>query len=262
MQCPACGQETAEGKFCTNCGAELVNNNSSNAGFDSTASTTSTEPSQPNNHTEQTSNETVEKIKTTGSNFGHFFGALVKNPSEARKANGSDMSSGIITYVIFSLLVALSYHFMISSIPMGFFMEISFFDSFILPLVVFIILFFVIAGLIFAGGKLSVQAVTFPDVIAKYGAYLIPFLLLYAAGLLFSLIGISALAGLLVSISFLGILLIAPTFILMEQPPSGFDRIYILLGLYIIVLLVFGFFIQSFLESIFGTIMDTMMRNF
>lgn len=259
MQCPTCGQQTAEGKFCTNCGAQIAYDDSSNATADSTAGN---EPQMDSHHHEDsTSNETMEKLKTTGSNFGHFFATLVKKPSEAKKANGSDMNSGIITFVIFSLLIALSYHFMLRSISMGFFMDITFFDSFIMPSIIFIILLFVVACLTFAGAKLSVQTVTFPDVIAKYGAYMVPFFLLFTAGLLLSLIDISALAGLLILISILGILLIAPTIILMEQPPKGFDRIYILLGLYVIVLLVFGFFLQSFLESNFGTFMDMMMRK-
>ncbi|SDR05308.1 zinc ribbon domain-containing protein [Virgibacillus salinus] len=251
MQCPSCGQQTAEGKFCTNCGAQLVKDNQ----YESVAAV-STTPS-----TNQNPNETVEKLKTTGSNFGHFFVTLVKNPSEAKKANGSDMSSGIITFVLFSLLIALSYHLILSTIQMGFFMQITFWDSFILPFIIFNILYVLIAGLTFAGTKLSVQAVTFPDVIAKYGAYLVPFLLLYTAGILFWLIGLSSIAGMLLLLSILSTLLIAPTFILVEQTPNGFDRIYVLIGLHIIILLVFGFFIQSFMNSMLGNFMNMMFNN-
>ncbi|SEQ76335.1 hypothetical protein SAMN05216232_3288 [Virgibacillus subterraneus] len=251
MQCPSCGQQTAEGKFCTNCGAQLVKDNQ----YESVAAV-STTPS-----TNQNPNETVEKLKTTGSNFGHFFVTLVKNPSEAKKANGSDMSSGIITFVLFSLLIALSYHLILSTIQMGFFMQITFWDSFILPFIIFNILYVLIAGLTFAGTKLSVQAVTFPDVIAKYGAYLVPFLLLYTAGILFWLIGLPSIAGMLLLLSILSTLLIAPTFILVEQTPNGFDRIYVLIGLHIIILLVFGFFIQSFMNSMLGNFMNMMFNN-
>lgn len=256
MQCPTCGQQTAEGKFCTNCGGQLAGHVSYG---------TATDPNTPpiqEEHDTQKPNETVERLKTTGSNFGHFLVTLVKNPSEAKKANKSDMSSGIITFALFSLLIALSYHLILRSFTMGFFMEITFFDSFILPFVIFAILFLVIAGLTFSGAKLSVQAVTFQDVLAKYGAYLIPFILLYAAGLLFSLIGLSSLSGLLILISMLGALLIAPTFILFEQPPNGFDRIYVLISLYIIILLLFGFFVQSFLDSVLGKFIEMIFSNF
>ncbi|MBP1948465.1 zinc ribbon domain-containing protein [Virgibacillus litoralis] len=253
MQCSSCGQQTAEGKFCTNCGAELGKDDRYEAVADSTVSTS---PS-----TNQNPNETVEKLKTTGSNFGHFFVTLVKNPSEAKKANGSDMSSGIITFVLFSLVIALSYHLILSTIQIGFFMQITFLDSFILPFIIFTILYLLIAGLTFAGAKLSVQAVTFPDVIAKYGAYLVPFLLLFTAGILFWLIGITSIAGLLLLLSILSTLLIAPTFILVEQTPNGFDRIYVLIGLHIIILLVFGFFIQSFMDSMLGNFMNMMFNS-
>ncbi len=252
MKCSSCGEQTAEGKFCTNCGAELRQEELYESVVGSTASASSAD---------QNPNETVEKLKTTGSNFGHFFVTLVKSPSEAKKANGSDMSSGIITFSLFSLLVALSYHLILSTIQMGFFMQISFLDSFILPFIIFTILYLLIAGLTFAGAKLSVQAVTFPDVIAKYGAYLVPFLLLFTSGILFWLIGLSALAGLILFISILGSLLIAPTFILMEQEPVGFDRIYVLIGLYIIILLISGLFIQSFMDSMLGSFLNSMFNS-
>lgn len=278
MQCPNCGQHTEEGIYCTSCGSRLTGDSThehpaqsdepgtleetTEAASQTDDSTINdTPPVQQSSHGEQSTqppNETVERLKTTGSDFGRFFMTLVKGPSETKKANGSDMSSGIIMFILFSLVIALSYHLALSSMPMGFFSEVSFFDSFILPFLLFLILYFAIAGITFAGAKLAVQAVKFPDVIAKYGAYLVPFLLLYVAGMLFLLIGLSALSSLLIALSILGMLLIAPTFILFEQPSKGFDRIYVLLGLYMIILLVFGFFLQSFLQTILGSFLNMM----
>ncbi|MGY0693650.1 hypothetical protein ACW2QC_12765 [Virgibacillus sp. FSP13] len=266
MQCSNCGQQTEEGKFCTNCGAQLPNDEYA-AAADPTINTNDVHPPSQEPHQEQASyqsNEAVDKLKTAGANFGHFFVTLVKGPSEAKKANSNDWISSVTTIVIFSLLIALGYHLSISTIPTGFFggPSMSFFDSFVVPLIEFIILFVLVAALTFAGVKFAAQALTFMDVLAKYGGYLIPFLLLFTVGFLFALVDLTSLSALFILISVLGALLIAPTLILLEQPAVGFDRIYVLLGIYFISLLVFGFFIQSFIESIVGTLLGGMFGGY
>ncbi|GAA0597535.1 hypothetical protein GCM10009001_12140 [Virgibacillus siamensis] len=265
MQCPSCGLESEEGKYCTNCGAELPLSDYSSS--PENTEDTSAEEQNPPAETEQQSNETAEKLKTTGANFGHFFMALLKNPSEARKANKSDFSSGIIMFGLFSLLIALSYHLMINSLSLGsmglsVMIEFSFLDSFVIPFILLFLLFFVVSGLTFLCSKLTVQAAKFPDIVAKYGAYLVPFFIFYIVGIIFSLVGFPAFSILLTSLSILGLLLICPTFILLEQPSDGFDRIYILLGLYITILLVYGFFMRIFLDAIVGALMNSIMGGF
>lgn len=265
MQCPHCGFDSEEGKYCTNCGAEL----SASESESSTAEDMSEEKpvEEAPNEPKQQSNETADRLKTTGANFGHFFMALLKNPTEARKANKSDFSSGIIMYVLFSLLIALSYHFIINSISFGsmslsLMVDISFLDSFIIPFLLMFLLYFLIAGLTFICSKLTVQAAKFTDIVAKYGAYLVPFFIFHVAGIIFSLVGLPVFSLLLIFISILGMLIIAPTFILLEQPSDGFDRVYILLGLYIIILLVYGFFVRISLDAILGAFMNSIMGGF
>ncbi|GGB61789.1 hypothetical protein F3157_08235 [Virgibacillus dakarensis] len=273
MHCPNCGQETEGGKFCTSCGAQLPNDEYAAAADPTINTPPQVQPTIQHEQTEQTrqSNESVEKLKTAGSNFGHFFVTLLKSPSEAKKANSNDLISSIATMVIFSLLIALGLHLFMSSfsslvsesIPSGFFggvsePSISFFDSFVLPLIEFIILFLVVAALTFAGVKFSAQALTFTDVLSKYGAYQVPFLLLYAAGFLFALIGLTSLSIFLIMISMFGLIFIIPTIILHEQPAKGFDRIYVLLGIYFINLLLFSFFIQSFAKTFLSVVIDGM----
>ncbi|WP_099156508.1 DUF6574 domain-containing protein [Virgibacillus ndiopensis] len=260
MHCPTCGQQTEEGKFCTSCGAQLPNEEYA-ATADPTVNTVP-QVHQSTNQQEQTGsaqqpNEVVEKLKSAGSNFGHFFVTLLKNPSEAKKANGNDLISASITIVIFSLLIAFGYHLSLNSMSTGFFggPSFSFFDSFILPFIEFIIMFLIAAALTFGGVKITGQALSFTDVLAKYGGYLTPFLVLYVIGFLLALVGLSSFSGLIILVSVLGTLLIAPTLILLEQPANGFDRVYTLIGIYIVSLLVLGFFIQSFIQNILSNFM-------
>ncbi|GAA0431445.1 hypothetical protein GCM10008983_05010 [Lentibacillus halophilus] len=211
----------------------------------------------------ETNDDFVEKLKEIGTNVVHFCGALLKRPSIAKKANHTDIVSAAIVMALFALIIAFSYYFVIQySILASFYMNVSIIDSLVLPFIVFILLQLIMAGITFAGAKLAAQAVTFADVLAKYGAYLVPFAILYVVALVFSLIGLSVLAGLFIFISILGLLMMVPTFILMEQTPEGIDRIYILLGLYALATLVFGVFIRAFAQSMIGNIMGSMLGGF
>lgn len=264
MVCPSCGRQTSEGKFCTNCGAQLAveEKNEGVTGQQYEQIPSQSDDASANTGKTAKTRDLQEKIKTAGEDFGHFFTTLIKTPSEAKKANHTDTISGIITIIIMALLLSVSYFVAFNSIPANFYGSISLIDGLILPFISFILLQLLIALLTFAGAKLAAQAFSFPDIIAKYGAYLIPFLLLYAAGLIFSILGIPVLAGLSIIISILGFLLFIPAFILLEQPSEGIDIIYVLLGLNIIIVLAFGFFSQSFVTSIVGNMMDTMFGGF
>ena len=288
MNCPNCGQQSEPGKLCTNCGAPLPVEESA-AAVDPTEQQPNTaevqnqasvtagnaENEQPVNQgqaenqvTEQANqvqepakpNEFVETLKKESANFGHFFLNMLKGPDEAKKITHSSMIPAIVTMVIFSLLVALGSYLMAKQIG-SMFMEISFVDSFLLPFVQFILLFAVIAALIFGGVKMAAQSLSFTDVIAKVGAYTVPFLGLVIIGSLLTLIGLSV-ASVLVVIGLLGPILIVPTFILLEQPTNGFDRIYVLIGIYIVSILVSGFLIQSIMNVFAGGIMGGIMDGF
>src|SRR5690625_2844985 len=111
MICQNCKQETEEVKFCTNCGAELV--------VDDSAATVEASPEQAvesetpettapvqAEQTGQETNEYAEKLKGISSDFGQFFITLVKKPTEAKNADQNALISSIIVMVIFSILVA------------------------------------------------------------------------------------------------------------------------------------------------------------
>lgn len=270
MICPNCGQEIEKGKFCTNCGAQLPEDESAAA----SESSPQIPPQQQNPASNQSSqgaqNESVEKLKNAGANFGHFVVTLVKRPSEAKNANSNDLISSITAIVIYALLLALGIYLVFRAAignvgDLGGFMdgpEVTFFDSFLLPLIEFLILLLIVAGLTFAATKLSAQTLSFADVVGKYGAYLMPYLLLYVVGFLLGFAGIPSLASLFILLSMLGALMIAPTFILLEQPAGGFDRIYLLLALYFVAFIVCSFFLQSFAKTLIESMLGGVMGGF
>jgi|SRR5690625_1673071 len=147
MFCQHCNKETEEGRFCTNCGKELATDESAatkNPNIEET--TESTEGSS-----QVQSNEFVDQMKEAGSDFGQFFMALIKKPSEARNVNANQLVSSVIMMAIFSLVISISYYYALKSNALGFFMEISFFNHLVVPFAIFFILFIIIASITFIG---------------------------------------------------------------------------------------------------------------
>ncbi|MFA1819411.1 hypothetical protein ACDX78_04260 [Virgibacillus oceani] len=267
MVCSNCEQETGEGKFCANCGAQLQNEESAAT---SDAAVHADAPAEPggedvqlekeDNSEQSQSNEFVEKIKNEAANFGNFLIRMLKSPSEATKSRSNELIPGIITMVIFSLLIALGTYMIARSLG-SFFVEISFVDSFVVPLVQSLILFAVVSVLTFGGTKLTGYALSFTDVVAKAGAYSIPFLALSLLGGLLASLGLTT-AGALVVLGLLGIILMIPTFVILEKTANGFDRMYVLLGIYIVSFFIASFLIQDIIGIFMGSMLDNIIGGF
>src|SRR5699024_10247596 len=133
-----------------------------------------------------------------------------------------------------SILVALERYITISNYASEYYGSASFTDDFLIPLLKYIILFALIPVITFAASKLSAQEVPLPVIIAKYGSYLVPFLLLYIVGIIFSLIKLGFPFTAVSTISALGPILIVPVIIILEKPVKVFDRIYVLIALSIV----------------------------
>lgn len=263
MICPNCEQQTEPGKFCTNCGAQLSGEEAAAASDPMNNVGQGASPPIESSHEEAKGgegNDTVDKLKKEVSDFGGFFLKLLKEPSAAQKTNSTSLIPGIITMVIFSLFIALGTYLVARQIS-SIFMEISFVDSFLLPLGQFLVLFGVLAALTFAGAKLAAQTLSFTGALAKFGAYSVPFLVLAVLGFLLSLISIPF-SGTIIVLSLIGPILLIPVFIIMEQPANGFDRIFIILGVCLVSLVVASFLIQNVLGMFMGGMMDSILGGF
>lgn len=256
MICPGCGQHNEQAKFCANCGVQLSAEQQA-ATADPTGNTvTPNPPGMGNEQQVNKENDFVKTVKKESANFGQFFLKLLKGPDNATKMNSTNMTPAIITMVIFSLLIALGTY--LAGRQVSFIVQYSFLDSFVIPLLQFLILFAVVIGLTFAGTRMAMQSLSFTDVIAKVGAYTVPFLVLTIVGSLLTLVQLTFLAP-LVLIGLIGPILIVPTLIILEKPANRYDRIYILLGIYVVSLFVCGFLIQNIMNIFLGGMMDGIM---
>jgi len=249
MICPACKQETEPGKFCTNCGATLPNEEvaASTDPIEAAEGThqVTTETEQTKSTTKQ--NEIGEKMKEAATSFGSFFVNIIKKPSRANQVGEKQWISGIISIVLFVLLFSVSMVIALTNSYIG----TSFVDGFLAPFLRLLILFAVMIGLTFGGIKIKGQSNSIMDIIAKYGAYLVPFFALAIVGGLLAIIQLPF-SGILIVLSLIAPVLLIPTFILLEEKSKGFDTIYVLIGLYIIGIVIAGYIIQNMLMTFLG----------
>lgn len=249
MLCQNCNQETEEGKFCTNCGAELLVNDSAATVEATTEPVVEAEPAETTDpvqseQVQQESNEYAEKLKGISADFGQFFMTLVKKPSEAKNADQTALTSSIIVVAIFSILVALNGYISVSNYS-DLYGSASFADDFLIPLLKYIILFALIPVITFAASKVSAQEVSLPVIIAKYGSYLVPFSLLYVVGVVFSLIKLGFPFTAVTNISIMGPVLIIPILLILEKPVKVFDRVYVLIALSIVSFIIYGYLVSG-----------------
>src|SRR5699024_10630496 len=81
-------------------------------------------------------------------------------------------------------------------------------------------------------------------------------------GIIFELIKFPSAAALFILISMLGVIFAIPTFILFERHENGFDRVYVLIGIYIVGLLIFGLLGESVLNMMSGHIFSDLDFDF
>lgn len=206
-------------------------------------------------------NEFVDKAKEAAINFSNFFLKYLKEPSSAVHVTKSHLISSIITLVIFSLLLSIDFFVTYRKVA-GFFGENSFVDGFLIPLISVIILFAVAIGVTFAGVSITHQSFTFTNLVTKFGALAVPFLSLYLVAFIVSLLGLMKFYLAISMASFIGMLFVIPTIIILQKPSKRFDQIFVLLGITLVNLIAFGTIMASFLESIFLSILSDFIGGF
>src|SRR5699024_8600695 len=195
LKCSNCGHEHESGKFCGKCGQPLTQ--TTNAGTEETAATAAVnkqqnhvQNAQPNPNTQQPQqpqqqaqqqqvNPTVEKMKATSRSYWAYFVRYIKQPSLAFQSGATEVTSAIISCVLYVVLLALSVYFLVRQNTYGMF-EAPFFRIFFgLGLV---LLFFLPVTMLrmFLTNILFCPGASFKAVIAQYGGHLTPALFLAA----------------------------------------------------------------------------------
>lgn len=273
MICQDCGKETVKGKFCQFCGAQLqadevaaaaelnqesIDESSDNA-VEQVVANENVNDDFPQSDTEQQvqkPNQFAEQLKEESAKLGDFLLTLIKKPREAKNMTGTYFISGIVTMVILSLLISLNHFISLKSASsswdsiFGGVGDPTFVDHFLLPFLKYLLMFGLLAVIVFAAAKVVLQELTIKEAFAKYGAYLVPFTLLYLVGFIFTLIKLASLQVIVTSFSLSAIIMLIPIFILTEKEVKGFDLVYTIVAVTLVSFIISGYLSTSTFSSI------------
>lgn len=229
MNCPNCGVFIEEGKFCTNCGTKLEETTLPR----STDSENTSEPPQETiaQDTDQPAAESVKEKESDGLDIADYYGRLVKKPSQAIEATANDWIPGLITLIVFALLVGSESYYLMNELAGGY-ISASFSEDFLVPFLRFGLVLVGVVALTFWGLKFTEKELTFQDVFAKYTAFLIPFVLLFALGFILELIKLPTVPTAIMGASTNAPLLVIPALIILNSKKKEFDLVYILIAVF------------------------------
>lgn len=193
MQCNSCGQNNPEGsKFCVKCGVSLQTPADAEAG-QAFLNLGTGQPGQQGGPSEP--NPQLQQIKQVSSQYWKHFVQVLKQPTRiGETTNDSHMVNGIITMVLFSLMLPLIVYFTLKNTVGGFgfrLMHISFGDIVLRPLIFLFLVTMMVNTLIFYALKLGNVVVSYREVIGRFGAYMIPSTAIMTFGVLLSLLKVN-----------------------------------------------------------------------
>lgn len=235
FECTKCKNTQGGGKFCGECGGELV----AIANDSTTEEVTQQQTAATNSDVAVASNDTLNNIKEAGLDYWNYFMATLKKPSSGFAKGESEFRNGIINLIIFSVMFALSTYAIAYKSTRGISdmwgafggesLKPSFFPIFGKSLLTTVLTIAVILALVFVVNKLFGTDSSFKSIVSLMGYHSSVSLIASIVGLLLVLIGS---VGIGTSVVYLGLTLIIgliPIYILsslLAQKSKGLDAFY------------------------------------
>ncbi|MGY4688545.1 zinc ribbon domain-containing protein [Salibacterium sp. K-3] len=235
MTCSSCGKAWEEGAaFCIHCGSK---------GYVAEDAQEETAAAA----------EAVGGSNTTAS-FGKEYISFVKNSLQApihmsSRVTAGDWISGLVSLLLFILLLPLTTFTYISKISMGM-VQLSFGGGVLQPVFVLLILFAILLSVMFGGLKLMHSNTSFQKLIAIYGSLMTVSAVLITASLLLALINVISLSVILlmISLSTAGTAVVT-NYYHQNKSERGLDPFYASLGTFCIMGAVSYFIAESIIRE-------------
>lgn len=244
VTCPNCHHQNDGGNFCEKCGTRLTEGEPVVTGG---ASAASIEAARPNEHLEKAKN--VSKLY-----FGYFM-SLLKSPlSKGSRIGEEHFVNGLITIILYSLILPLSMYFALRDY--GSFMDSPFLTIVIKPFLTMAVFVFLMSVFTFCAVKVVGEHVSFKSAVARFGAILVPFIAIFALGLLMSLFGIYEFVFVL-ALGLFGAIFTVPAIVVMSytrHSTSKFDPLYGIILTYVASFIVFGLILKGFIMNMIDTL--------
>ncbi|KPU50902.1 zinc ribbon domain-containing protein [Bacillus wiedmannii] len=260
MKCPACHTEnTAEAKFCGNCGHSLTEEAVASGAQEEGEQQARVAPAE-----ETRSNETVEQAKRFASGYFQFFKHALQAPTAIIKSGKVEVRNGIVSLVLICFLGACIFYRMMSTaaaVTKTFAPDIStptfFLDSVTVFLFLLILTLFV-GFIIFVSGKMMKSSFSFLDVFGIWGTIATPAIAILVLSFLFSFLLIFFLPILLgLATTYMGISIIVA---IVKLDNGGLDPIYTLLIANVLIGIATFIVLWSYISTIIQTFTQGLTR--
>lgn len=267
MKCPNCNHVNEEAKFCERCGGKL-NNSATNQ----IAATTDA------HHSNQGSSSTsiyLDKTKTAITNYFGYSIQVLKNPYPVSSNLGKEyFVNALITMILYAFIIPSILYFSLKGVLSeitsqlegnifgSFITELtpaitpSFADVVAKPFFGFVLLIGLVSVFTFTAIKLGKVIVDIKEVIARFGAFLLPFVAILIVSLLLSILKVKFSIAIL-AVGFVSSLLLVPAFVISSYKKGSKEGLDVLYGsilcyvLTVIVLVIMGnFLFESVLSSL------------
>lgn len=269
MKCDQCGNVQNEGRFCGECGAELISLGETEA----SATTTEQQLHTVSTGNTSTQNEIVQNVQSAAKNYWTYLLNYLKEPSQIFQTKSREYVNSIITLGLIALIFIITFYTIVRQYFMSTFGEFGDFISGALDASSFTLIsstFFYLALtmitpiiLVFIINKyLGTEQVSFIESLSLIGTHLNGVLALLILGFLLSLLHSQTFAMLILILSLSLISLYVPLYIvsrLLIKPSKKIDAFY---G-YLIYIVGYGIIIYILggrvLDSKLGEVIDWMM---
>lgn len=282
MTCSQCGLEQDEGKFCGVCGGELVKASESGQDEPSAKQEQPDVNATPQNETQQaqdemavaaqahtaptgntgthastTANESMEAVMETSRMFGTYFTHYIKQPARIFSKGTYEVKNGFISIILVAVLLALSFYNFFKD---GFeWMDISFLSAFLNILLFNLISIAIIISLLFLVNKFFGADHSFKDIVAFYGAHVLPVIILAGFTLLLAFAKSMTFGLLLLMAVFALITFILPLFLIstmLTKHSKSIDPFYGYLSYIVVAIISFIILSAILVDSMMGEIMS------
>lgn len=243
MICPNCSHENEGGKFCENCGAPL------NAGNGVTVPETGTQTASTQ------ASKYLESTKKISKMYFSYFMQVLKQPYASSRSVGEEhFVNGLITVIIYSLLIPLMIYFGLrgilsdfNSFSSGLFGEQvvinpPFTDVVLKPAFAYLIFIALVIVFTFAAIKLGHVHVSFKEVFSRFGSFLIPTVGVLLVALVMSILKIKMFLAVMF-FGFIGSVFLVPPLVIAsfkKESTQGVDVIYGALITYALTFIAIG----------------------
>jgi hypothetical protein len=255
--CPNCNHNQSAGKFCENCGGQLIvqrstpdhsqytpNVNYNNPQIDQSGTATFPQ-AQPMPRGESAFNVY----------FSNFFN-LVKNPTEALKAGESDFNKGVINLVLFAVAFGMGFYTLINSVVSRTIssygslfsqeeVKLPFFEVFMktsLFALAFLAIGFVSMLIMVKSAKSTLNPKT---LIAQYGGLVVPFVIVNVVAIVLAFAESYELAPTLLLLSLVFATFLVPLLLTFQNTKHSNQRVYLSLAASFLAMIVSYFFVKN-----------------